>query len=241
MKAEREKPDQLLHLVFGGELESLDKVRFRDLDALDIVGIYPNYAAGLCRLEGKGADDGGQRAMRYFIVHLHRLLEPERTMAIADQKPSASAASPSTLCSADHSRWPVFVRLARECVLPNWRYLAISVVAMVVIGGDRRRACRSCCRRSPTTCSSARTRGYAFRPACRAGRRGAELRAAQRLGLDRRGGMRSERRSWPTCAMRMFDTIAAADLAWMQRTHSGRFVSAFQKDVRRSIERRRPA
>ena len=36
--------DQLLHLVFGGELESLDKVRFRDLSTLDIVGIYPNYA-----------------------------------------------------------------------------------------------------------------------------------------------------------------------------------------------------
>src|SRR5213592_4290526 len=45
MKAEWETPDQLLHLVFGGELSSLDKVRFRDLHALDIVGIYPNYAA----------------------------------------------------------------------------------------------------------------------------------------------------------------------------------------------------
>ena len=38
------RPDQLLHLVFGGELESLRGMRFRDLDALDIVGIYPNYA-----------------------------------------------------------------------------------------------------------------------------------------------------------------------------------------------------
>ena len=38
------KPDQLLHLVFGGELESLDDVRFKDLANLDIVGIYPNYA-----------------------------------------------------------------------------------------------------------------------------------------------------------------------------------------------------
>jgi len=44
MNAEREKPAQLLHLVFGGELASLDKVRFRDLKAVDIVGIYPNYA-----------------------------------------------------------------------------------------------------------------------------------------------------------------------------------------------------
>ena len=37
-------PDQLLHLVFGGELTSLDKVHFKDLDKLDVVGIYPNYA-----------------------------------------------------------------------------------------------------------------------------------------------------------------------------------------------------
>ena len=35
---------QLLHLVFGGELTSLDTVEFSNLQALDIVGIYPNYA-----------------------------------------------------------------------------------------------------------------------------------------------------------------------------------------------------
>jgi len=41
-----EKParGQLLHLVFGGELTDLDKIEFRDLGKLDIVGIYPNYA-----------------------------------------------------------------------------------------------------------------------------------------------------------------------------------------------------
>jgi hypothetical protein len=79
MNAEREKPDQLLHLVFGGELASLDKVRFRDLHALDIVGIYPNYAAAYAAWNEKAQLTVDNAAMRYFIVHLHRLLEPEAT------------------------------------------------------------------------------------------------------------------------------------------------------------------
>jgi len=49
--------EQLLHLVFGGELTDLDRAEFRDLDKLDIVGIYPNYAAGLCCLESKSPAD----------------------------------------------------------------------------------------------------------------------------------------------------------------------------------------
>ena len=69
--------DQLLHLVFGGELESLDKVRFRDLAALDIVGIYPNYAEAYGAWKEKAQMTADNAQMRYFIVHLHRLLEPE--------------------------------------------------------------------------------------------------------------------------------------------------------------------
>ena len=71
------KGDQLLHLVFGGELESLDKVRFRDLSALDIVGIYPNYAQAYAAWKDKAQMTVDNAQMRYFIVHLHRLLEPE--------------------------------------------------------------------------------------------------------------------------------------------------------------------
>jgi len=71
------KQDQLLHLVFGGELESLDKVRFRDLSTLDIVGIYPNYATAYAAWKDKAQMTVDNAQMRYFIVHLHRLLEPE--------------------------------------------------------------------------------------------------------------------------------------------------------------------
>jgi Domain of unknown function (DUF4170) len=68
---------QLLHLVFGGELDSLEKVRFRDLDALDIVGIYPNYAEAYKAWKERAQMTVDNAQMRYFIVHLHRLLEPE--------------------------------------------------------------------------------------------------------------------------------------------------------------------
>lgn len=68
---------QLLHLVFGGELSDPSKVRFKDLDALDVVGIYPNYAAAYAAWKAKAQATVDNAHMRYFIVHLHRLLEPE--------------------------------------------------------------------------------------------------------------------------------------------------------------------
>ena len=68
---------QLLHLVFGGELESPDGVRFRDLDALDVVGIYPDYASAVTAWKAKAQLTVDNAHMRYFVVHLHRLLEPE--------------------------------------------------------------------------------------------------------------------------------------------------------------------
>lgn len=72
------EPDkQLLHLVFGGELESPDGLTFRDLDELDIVGIYPNYATAYAAWKGKAQATVDNAHMRYFIVHMHRLLDPE--------------------------------------------------------------------------------------------------------------------------------------------------------------------
>ena len=68
---------QLLHLVFGGELKSLQSGEFRDLDALDIVGIYPNYATALDAWRAKAQASVDNAHMRYYVVHLHRLLEPE--------------------------------------------------------------------------------------------------------------------------------------------------------------------
>ena len=67
---------QLLHLVFGGELKNLASMEFRDLDALDIVGIYPDYASAHQAWKSKAQMTVDNAHMRYFIVHLHRMLDP---------------------------------------------------------------------------------------------------------------------------------------------------------------------
>jgi hypothetical protein len=70
---------QLLHLVFGGELADLDGTEFKDLDKLDIVGLYPNYATAYTAWKAKAQQTVDNAHMRYFIVHLHRLLDPAAT------------------------------------------------------------------------------------------------------------------------------------------------------------------
>jgi hypothetical protein len=71
-------PDkQLLHLVFGGELKSLGSIEFRDLDKLDIVGIYPDYASARAAWKSKAQQTVDNAHMRYYVVHMHKLLEPE--------------------------------------------------------------------------------------------------------------------------------------------------------------------
>jgi hypothetical protein len=69
---------QLLHLVFGGELTSLESVDFKDLSKLDLVGIFPNYAAAHAAWKAKAQATVDNAQMRYFIVHLHRLLDPQQ-------------------------------------------------------------------------------------------------------------------------------------------------------------------
>jgi hypothetical protein len=73
----QEPQKQLLHLVIGGELSSLEGVTFADLDKVDIVGLYPNYASAYAVWKQKAQMTVDSAQTRYFIVHLHRLLEPE--------------------------------------------------------------------------------------------------------------------------------------------------------------------
>jgi len=68
--------DQKLHLVFGGELQDLDGVRFRAIKGLDIVGIFPDYASAQAAWRAKAQATVDSAQTRYFVVHLHRLLEP---------------------------------------------------------------------------------------------------------------------------------------------------------------------
>jgi hypothetical protein len=71
---------QLLHLVVGGELQSLEGVQFKDLSGLDIVGIFPDYASALVAWRSKAQQTVDNAQMRYFIVHMHRLLDPDSTL-----------------------------------------------------------------------------------------------------------------------------------------------------------------
>jgi Domain of unknown function (DUF4170) len=68
---------QLLHLVFGGELNNVAGTEFKDPRRLDVVGIYPDYASAYAAWKEKAQRTVDNAEMRYFIVHLHRLLDPE--------------------------------------------------------------------------------------------------------------------------------------------------------------------
>ena len=76
-------PQQLLHLVIGGELVDLTQNTFKDLDKIEIVGVFPNYATAYAAWKAKAHQTVDNAHMRYFIVLLHRLLDPDH-----DAKPS---------------------------------------------------------------------------------------------------------------------------------------------------------
>jgi hypothetical protein len=75
--SDKSQQAQLLHLVIGGELKNLHGTEFKDVDKLDIVGVYPNYAAAYTAWKAKAQQTVDNAHMRYFIVHLHRLLDPD--------------------------------------------------------------------------------------------------------------------------------------------------------------------
>jgi Domain of unknown function (DUF4170) len=69
---------QLLHLVIGGELKALEgPAEFRDLSNVDFVGAYPNYSQALAAWRNKAQSTVDNALMRYFIIHAHKLLDPE--------------------------------------------------------------------------------------------------------------------------------------------------------------------
>ena len=68
---------QLLHLVIGGEMKEIGKVEFKDLSAIDFVGAFPNYRAAFDAWKAAAQRTVDNAQMRYFILHAHRLLDPE--------------------------------------------------------------------------------------------------------------------------------------------------------------------
>lgn len=80
-KAPKSIEKQLLHLVIGGEVEKGEDIAFKDLNAVDLVGVYPNYAAAHVAWKAKAQQTVDNAEMRYFVVHLHRLLNPDEDEA----------------------------------------------------------------------------------------------------------------------------------------------------------------
>ena len=77
-KTKKPVPDkQLLHLVIGGEVKPGDEIEFKDLKDVELVGVYPNYAAAELAWRAKAQQTVDNAEMRYFVVHLHRLLNPD--------------------------------------------------------------------------------------------------------------------------------------------------------------------
>lgn len=76
MTATSNKP-QLLHLVLGGELVDLESNEFRDLTKVDLVGLFPDYDSARVAWKAKAQSTVDNAQMRYFIVHLHRLMDPD--------------------------------------------------------------------------------------------------------------------------------------------------------------------
>ena len=71
------KEKQLLHLVFGGELTGVDTVEFKDLKKLDVIGMFPDYASAHKAWQAAARQTIDNAHMRYFIVHMHKLLDPD--------------------------------------------------------------------------------------------------------------------------------------------------------------------
>ena len=68
---------QRLHIVFGGELVDQTKNVFKDVEAIHIVGMYPNYASAYDAWKSEAQKTVDNAHMRYFIAHIHRLLDED--------------------------------------------------------------------------------------------------------------------------------------------------------------------
>jgi hypothetical protein len=66
-----------LHLVFGGRVKDPTTLDFNDLDSIDIVGMFPSYALAEDAWRSAAQKTVDDAEMKYVVVHLHRMLEPE--------------------------------------------------------------------------------------------------------------------------------------------------------------------
>lgn len=76
---------QRLHLVFGGELVDPGSTRFKDVDKIHVVGIFPDYASAYDAWKAEAQRTVDNAHMRYFIAHLHRLRDEEEAASSTEE------------------------------------------------------------------------------------------------------------------------------------------------------------
>lgn len=69
--------EQLLHIVIGGELSDLTKTEFKDLKAVEFVGAYGSYDEAVKAWRSKAQSTVDNALMRYFVIHAHKMLNPD--------------------------------------------------------------------------------------------------------------------------------------------------------------------
>ena len=79
-----------LHLVFGGRVKDPQGLDF-DLDTIDLVGVFGSYADAEEAWRGRAQRTVDDAEMKYVIVHLHRLLEPESDGINRPKEPAAGS------------------------------------------------------------------------------------------------------------------------------------------------------
>ena len=88
---------QILHLVFGGELTALEAVEFRDLSKIHFVGLYPSFAKAREAWKAAAQATVDNAHMRYFVVHLHRMLQPGIVPEVQAPKRKKAVRAPQKL------------------------------------------------------------------------------------------------------------------------------------------------
>ena len=76
---------QRLHLVFGGELQDPSRNAFRNVDEIDVVGIFPDYQAAYSAWKAAAQGSVDDAHIRYFIAHLHRLRDEEAPASATEE------------------------------------------------------------------------------------------------------------------------------------------------------------
>jgi len=68
---------QRLHLVMGGRVSDPRSYEFQDPESIHVVGVFSNYEDAVGAWRGQAQRTVDDAEMKYVVVHIHKLLEPD--------------------------------------------------------------------------------------------------------------------------------------------------------------------